>query len=82
MVDMPSCTMKVCEDYGRVLKKCHRDFKADLMLAAIEENSGHMIILAAVEWGKIIDLRYDGTRNEHDRIVMTNHSSNFNKFNG
>ena len=74
--------MQVREDECRLLEKFHRDFKADLMLAAIEENSGHMIVLAVVEWGKTIGLRYDRTRNEHDRIRMTNHNSYFNKING
>ena len=74
--------MPVREDDGRLLEKFHRDFKADLMLAAIEENSGHMIVLAVVEWGKTIGLRYDRTRNEHDRIRMTNHNSYCNKMKG
>lgn len=78
---MPGGAMK-SKNHGRNLENFHRDFKADLMLAAIEENSGHMITLAVVEWGKTVGLKYDRTRIEHDRISLTNHTSYLNKFNG
>ena len=78
---MPGGSMKT-KSFGRNLEKYHRDFKAEMILAAIEENSGHMIILAAVDWGKTVGLKYDRTRNEHDRIRMTNHNSYCNEING
>ena len=57
---MPSANLTTKDvSFGKNLEKTDRDFKADLMLAAIEENTGHMIILAVIEWGKFVCLQYD-----------------------
>ena len=41
------------------------------MLTAIEENSGHMILLATIEWGKSLCLKYDSTKPIHSRMELT-----------
>ena len=66
----------------KTVEKSDRDFKADLMLAAIEENTGHMIILAVIEWGKFICLQYDHTKPVHSRIKLTACTSYCNKKKG
>ena len=67
---------------GKNLEKTDRDFKADLMLVAIEENTGHMIILAVIEWGKFVCLKYDHTKPVHSRIKLTACTSYCNKKKG
>ena len=60
---------------GGKIEKCDRDFKAELMLTAIEENSGHMIILATVDWGKIACLQYNRAKPIHSRIELIEYNS-------
>ena len=69
MQDLPNSWMKTNKD-GKNLKKLKRDDKFELMLTAIEENSGHMIILATIEWGKEVCLQYDNTKSMHSRISL------------
>ena len=47
-----------------------REDEFELMLTAVEENSGHMIILATVEWGKSLVLSYDRTQLMHSRMSV------------
>ena len=80
---MPSANMPTKELFsGKNLEKTDRDFKADLMLAAIEENTGHMIILAVIEWGKFVCLKYDHTKPVHSRTKLTACTSYCNKKKG
>ena len=72
---MPSQVLDVVTYDGKKFEKFERDFKAELMLAAIEENSGHMIILASFEWGNFTCLQYDRSKPIHSRIKLTNYSS-------
>ena len=67
---------------GKYIEKSDRDFKADLMLTAIEENTGHMIILAVIEWGKFVCFQYDHTKPVHSRIKLTACTSYCNKKKG
>ena len=60
---------------GGKIEKCDRDFKAELMLTAIEENSGHMIILATVDWGKFTCLQYNRAKPIHSRIELIEYNS-------
>ena len=56
---------------GRALQSVERDSKFKLMLTAIEENSGHVIILANIEWGKSLFSDYDVTKGMHARIGLS-----------
>ena len=58
------------EDDGNMLEGFDTDFKFVLMLTAIEENSGHRINLATIEWGKDIYLQYDHTKPMYSRMSM------------
>ena len=53
------------------MNKFKRDDKFELMLTAIEENSGHIINLAKIEWGKMLTLEYDIKKELHSRIELT-----------
>ena len=57
--------------------KFDRDDEFELMLTAIEENSGHMIILATIEWGKSLCLEYDKTKSINSRIELTHLKSHY-----
>ena len=56
--------------YGNRIKHFEREDKFELMLVAIEENSGHMIVLKTIEWGKSISLQYDCTKEMHERLKL------------
>ena len=57
--------------------KFDRDDEFELMLTAIEENSGHMIILATIEWGKSLCLEYDKAKPINSRIELTHLKSHY-----
>ena len=58
--------------------KFERDDEFELMLTAIEENSGHMIILATIEWGKSLSFEYDKTKPVNSRLKLTRLKSHYN----
>ena len=66
MSDLPNSRMPT----DKKLKRIIRDDSFELMLTAIEENSGHMIILATIEWGKSLCLEYDSKKSMHSRISL------------
>ena len=71
---MPSGRVPIhTEDYKLNKIEKSRNFK--LMLTAIEENSGHMIVLAEIWWGKSFCIKYDCEKPMHSRISMTKVSS-------
>ena len=57
--------------------KFERDDEFELMLTAIEENSGYMIILATIEWGKSLCIEYNKTKPMHDRLELTHLKSHY-----
>ena len=67
--DIPGEFFRIKQD--ETLEKFREDMKFVLMLTAIEENSGHMIVLTTIEWGVDICLQYDVTKPMHSRISMT-----------
>lgn len=56
--DFPSASVPT-KIHGNKLNQIERDDKFELMLTAIEENSGHMIVLKTIEWEKSVNLQYD-----------------------
>ena len=58
--------------------KFDRDDEFELMLTAIEENSGHMIILATIEWGKSLSFEYDNSKPVNSRLKLTRLKSHYN----
>ena len=68
--DLPNVKLRANTDKYK-LKSFKREDEFELMLTAIEENSGHMIILARVEWGKTLRLQYDCKRSIHERLELT-----------
>ena len=67
-MDNPFRVVHLSDDKGRSSKKFVRDLKFDLMLAAIEENSGHMIILSNIKWGIKVDFQIENSRLMHSRV--------------
>lgn len=59
------------------IDKFEREDEFELMLAAIEENSGHMIILTTIEWKKLLCIKYDKTKPMHDRLELTHLESHY-----
>ena len=56
--------------FDQKLNKIGRDDNFELRLAAIEENSGHLITMATIEWGKRIVLQYDCSKEMHSRLKL------------
>ena len=79
MQDFPSSNMFTSLN-GNKLKKLHKDINFELRLTAIEENSGHMIVLSTIEWGKSIILQYDSSSQEMNSRLKLNHLSGYCKF--
>ena len=52
------------------LDKTKQKLDFELMLTAIEENSGYMINLATIKWGKHISMHYSSTRLKHPRTDL------------
>ena len=69
MNDFPSSSFEI-NNNGSKFKTNEIEDDFELMLTAIEENSGHMINLATIEWGKDINLQYDCEKLMHSRINM------------
>ena len=71
---MPSGKFSIhYKDY--ILNKIEKSRNFKLMLTAIEENSGHMIVLAEILWGKSFCINYDWEKPMHSRISMSKVSS-------
>ena len=79
MQDFPSSNMFTSLN-GNKLKKLHKDINFELRLTAIEENSGHMIVLSTIEWGKSIILQYDSSSQEMNSRLKLNHLNGYCKF--
>ena len=69
MNDLPCSSFEINYD-GSKLKRFEKEDDFELMLTAIEENSGHRINLATIEWGKDIYLQYDHTKPMYSRMNM------------
>ena len=67
---MPSARVPIRYE-GYTINSKQRENNFEVMLTVIEENSGHMITLATVEWGKSFRLQYDCKKAMHSRISMT-----------
>lgn len=52
------------------LDKVKQKLDFELMLTAIEENSGYMINLATIKWGKYISMNYSSTRLKHPKTDL------------
>ena len=57
--------------------KFEREDEFELMLTAIEENSGHMIVLATIEWGKSLSFKYDHSKPVDSRLKLTHLKSRY-----
>ena len=57
--------------------KFERDDEFELMLTAIEETSGYMIILATIEWEKSLSFEYDKTKPVNSRLKLTRLKSHY-----
>ena len=67
--DFPSASVPT-KIHGNKLKQVERDGKFLLMLTAIEEHSGNIIVLKTIEWEKSISLQYDCTRLVYSRFKL------------
>ena len=69
MNDTPSSVMNAGY-HGQTLHQLEKDDEFELMLTAIEENSGHTIVLGTIRWGRFFRWQYDCTKSMHSRINM------------
>ena len=68
MSDTPFSRMPI--DHVQTVNQIEKDDKFELMLTAIEENSGHMIVLGTIKWGRFFHWQYDCSKPMHSRINM------------
>ena len=70
MDDLPN-SGDIFIDEGQVLIRFEREENFELMLTAVEENSGHMIILATVDWKHELSFEVDVKRPVYSRLELT-----------
>ena len=69
-MDIPFVSRKISDEKGNNTRY-ERDLEFELMLVAIEEISGHMIVLSKIKWGHKVDLKIDNSQKMHSRIEIT-----------
>ena len=70
MSDLPNSGEKFIDE-GQVLTRFEREENFEMMLTAVEENSGHMIILATVDWKHKLSFEVDVKRPVYSRLELT-----------
>ena len=74
MHDFPSFTSDWKLKNHSVLN-VNRDISFELMLVAIEENSGHWINLTNVEWGQEVQIQVDTNRPVNSRLQLKHYKT-------
>ena len=80
MFDLPSAAARFRRE-GSAMTSFEREESFELMLTAVEENSGHMIVLATVQWSHVVDFQVDVNREVHSRLKLKGLETTY-RFNG
>ena len=69
MHDLPNATRPFLNYNGNPANKYKRELNFTLMLTAIEENSGKMIVLTELKWTNSIQLKIDTSKPYNCRLI-------------
>ena len=70
MFDLPAAATTFNRN-GAEITRFDREENFEMMLTAVEENSGHIIILATVDWTHKVNFQVDVKKPVHSRLKLT-----------